>query len=441
LNVTDTRKSRVRWLLVFWMFVISAVAYVDRVNISIAGPTIAREFGLDNIHLGWVFSAFLAGYALFQTPGGGLADRIGPRLVIALGVIWWAIFTSLVTVLSPGIAGLFVWLIALRFGLGLGEAVVYPASNCMIASWIPSDERGVANGIIFAGVGFGAGITPPFIAWLMLHYGWRSSFWGSAVLGLAAGAIWYTVARDNPRQHPAVSGSELTHIEQGLPEAEVRGEKNRLPWRAILSDGNVLAVSFSYFTYGYAAYIFFSWFFIYLNTVRKLDVRHSSYYTMLPFMAMAVASPLGGWISDVLVRRHGRRVGRCYTAFAAMAACAVFIAVGSRVANAQIASVVLAGGAGALYLSQSAFWAVSADIGKRSAGSVSGFMNMCSQIGGAVTASLTPWIASHWGWTASFMTAAALCALGALAWLAVIPGRSGSPANAAAPGAKILEHG
>jgi ACS family glucarate transporter-like MFS transporter len=419
------------------MFVISAVAYVDRVNISIAGPTIAKEFGLDNIHLGWVFSAFLAGYALFQTPGGRLADRIGPRLVITLGVVWWAVFTSLVTLLSPGMAGLLFALLALRFGLGMGEAVVYPASNCMIASWVPSEERGIANGIIFAGVGFGAGITPPFIAWLMLHHGWRSSFWGSAVLGLAAGAVWYVIARDDPRRHPSVSVSELAHIEQGLAAS---GEKKRLPWGAILSDRNVLAVSFSYFTYGYAAYIFFSWFFIYLNTVKKLDVRHSSYYTMLPFMAMAVASPLGGWISDVLVRRHGRRVGRCYTACAAMAACAVFIGAGSAVANAQIASVVLAGGAGALYLSQSAFWAVSADIGNRSAGSVSGFMNMCSQIGGAVTASLTPWIAEHWGWTASFMTAAALCALGAAAWLAVQPGKIGSPTPAAV-GRKILERG
>ncbi|MGH9585049.1 MAG: MFS transporter [Bryobacteraceae bacterium] len=436
--MTQARVSRVRWLLVFWMFVISAVAYVDRVNISIAGPTIAKEFGLDNVHLGWVFSAFVVGYAIFQTPGGRLADRIGPRLVIALGVVWWAVFTCLVTLLSPGIAGLFFWLLAVRFGLGVGEAVVYPASNCIVASWIPSHERGVANGFIFAGVGFGAGITPPLIAYLMLHYGWRSSFWASAVLGLAAGAVWYAIARDHPRQHAAVSTAERAHIERGLPETRSPG-KARLPWRIILSDRNVLAVSFSYFTYGYAAYIFFSWFFIYLNTVRKLDVRHSSYDTMLPFLAMAVGSPLGGWISDILVKRSGMRIGRCYTACAAMAACAAFIAAGSMVASAQLASVVLAGGAGALYLSQSAFWAVSADIGKRSAGSVSGFMNMCGQIGGALTASATPWIAANWGWTASFMTAAALCALGAAAWLAVQPGRIGAAAAPARPDAKILE--
>ena len=67
--------GRVRWVLIFWMFVISAISYLDRVNISIAGGSIAKEFGLDNIQLGWVFSAFVLGYALFQAPGGRLAAK------------------------------------------------------------------------------------------------------------------------------------------------------------------------------------------------------------------------------------------------------------------------------------------------------------------------------------------------------------------------------
>jgi ACS family glucarate transporter-like MFS transporter len=81
----------------------------------------------------------------------------------------------------------------------------------------------------------------------------------------------------------------------------------------------------------------------------------------------------------------------------------------------------LAGGAGALYLSQSSFWSVSADIGGKSAGSVSGFMNMIGQFGGVTTASVTPLVARDWGWNASFLMAAGLCAVGALAWLAVKP--------------------
>src|ERR1035441_1879276 len=88
-------RGRVRWVLIFWMFVISAIAYLDRVNISIAGHFIQEEFHLSNVQLGWVFSAFVLGYALFQAPGGRLADRFGPRRILLLAAVWWAIFTSL----------------------------------------------------------------------------------------------------------------------------------------------------------------------------------------------------------------------------------------------------------------------------------------------------------------------------------------------------------
>jgi ACS family glucarate transporter-like MFS transporter len=404
------------------MFLVSAIAYLDRVNISIAGPTIAKEFHLDNVQLGWIFSAFVLGYALFQAPGGRISDRFGPRSTLMIGVIWWGVFTSLITFLPAGMGGLLAVLIGIRFCLGMGEAVVYPASNCIVAQWIPSSERGVANGFIFCGVGFGAGITPPLIGYLMLNYGWRWSFWASAALGLLAGGIWYVVARDTPRRHPWITKEEIQYIEAGLPQPGRKAHDHaRLSWLSILTNRHILAVTFSYFCYGYAAYIFFSWFFIYLNTVRGLNLRNSMYYTMLPFLAMAVCSPLGGWISDRLTKRCGKRTGRCVLAAVAIGFCSVFIALGTQVQSAELASVVLAGGAGALYISQSSFWSVSADIGGTSAGSVSGIMNMGCQLGGTLTASLTPLIAQHFGWTTSFLVAAAFCAAGSLAWLLVHP--------------------
>ena len=142
---------------------------------------------------------------------------------------------------------------------------------------------------------------------------------------------------------------------------------------------------------------------------------------MLPFIAMATCSPLGGWISDRLTKRYGKRIGRCGVAAASIALAGGFLAMGTLAADARLATIVLAGGAGALYLSASCFWSVTADLGGTSAGSVSGVMNMCNQTAGALTASLTPWIAAQFGWTASFLVAATLCLVGALAWLVVNP--------------------
>ncbi|MBV8865618.1 MAG: MFS transporter [Acidobacteriaceae bacterium] len=409
-----------RWLLIFWIFLVSAVAYLDRVNISIAGRSIAQEFHLSDIQLGGVFSAFVLGYAAAQAPAGWLADRIGPRLILLIGVVWWAVFTSLITVISPKLREIFLIAASIRFCLGVGEAVVYPASNCIVAAWMPSSERGLANGWIFSGVGFGAGVTPPLITYIMIHYGWRASFWCSAGLGLMVGAIWFLVARNNPRQHPWVTEKELALIEAGLPAGE-SGIKNRLSWSAILTNGDVLLITFSYFTYGYVAYIFFSWFFIYLNEIRHLNLRQSSLYTMLPFLAMTAGSLLGGWISDRLTRSLGKRAGRCGVAAFGIGLAAIFLALGTQAQSAQLATFTLAGGAGALYLAQSSFWSMSADIGGPSAGSVSGLMNAGGQIGAAVTVSLTPAIALHSGWNASFLAAAGLCACGSLAWVFVRP--------------------
>jgi len=414
-------EGRVRWVLIFWILAISAVSFLDRVNISIAGPSIEREFHLDHIQLGWVFSAWIVGYALFQAPSGRLADRFGPRRILFWGTLWWAVFTGLTALVPAQIAGSLALLVAVLFLLGTGESVVYPTSNRLVAAWIPSQERGLANGLIFAGVGIGSAVTPPFIAYIIYHHGWRWSLWACGLIGLIIGACWFFIARDEPKDHPWVSAEEASHISAGLPRATRSAESQFLPWRTILVSQNVWVLTASYFGFVYVAYIFFTWFFTYLSTVRGLNLKASAGYSVLPFAAMAAGSFLGGWISDRTTRRYGKRAGRCFSASASTAMAAVFVALGTQVRDARLASIVLAGGAGALYLSQSAFWSVSSDIGGRSAGSVSGLMNMGGQFGGATTASLTPFLAKHFGWEMSFGAAASFCLLSAVAWLMVDP--------------------
>jgi MFS transporter, ACS family, glucarate transporter len=426
------RRTRVRYFLAFWLFILSGVAFLDRTNISIAGLQISTEYGLSNQRLGWVFSAFLIGYASFQLPAGWLAARFGPRRVLTLGVLWWGVATALTALLPSGIEHAVALLIAIRFGLGVGEAVIYPAANQFVARWVPIEERGFINGLIFAGVGAGSGLTPPLLTWLITHHGWRAAFWFSALIGLVAGAIWWVAARDTPEEHPAVSALELREIRNGLsfatpapmsaadpPSTSVA--PTTISWRAIFHRRDLPALMTGYFSFGYIAWIFFSWFFLYMAQVRGFDLKSSAYYTMFPFISMTICCLFGGVISDWLTRAYGLRVGRCGLAAVALLLTAAFLVLGSQVHSPQVAGVILAGGAGALYLSQSSFWSVSVDIAGRSSGVFSSMVNMGGQIGGAVTASLTPWIAQRFGWVTSFAVAAALAVVGAVCWMTVHP--------------------
>jgi ACS family glucarate transporter-like MFS transporter len=426
------RRTRVRFFLAFWLFVISGVAFLDRTNISIAGLQISSEYGLGNQRLGWIFSAFLIGYAGFQLPAGWLAARFGPRRVLTLGIMWWGVATGLTALLSSSISHAVMLLIAVRFALGAGEAVVYPAANQFVARWVPVKERGFINGLIFAGVGAGSGLTPPLLTWLITHHGWRAAFWFSAVIGLVVGAVWWFAARDTPEEHSRVSAAELREIHEGLSStpavvvpvgSPVKPEPASISWRAIFHRRDLPALMVGYFSFGYIAWIFFSWFFLYMAQVRGFDLKSSARYAMLPFLSMTVFCLVGGVLSDRITQRYGLRMGRCGLASVALFLTAIFLVLGSQVHSPQLAGIILAGGAGALYLSQSSFWSVSVDIAGRSSGVFSSMVNMGGQIGGAVTASLTPWVAQRFGWTTSFAIAAALAVAGAICWMTVHPER------------------
>ena len=170
-----------------------------------AGIYLAKEYGIDKVELGWVFSAFLLGYAAFQIPAGWVVGKLGPRLTLTLGLVWWGVFSVAVVLVPPAMKGALWMLIAVRFVLGMGEAVAYPSSNQFIAAWFPTQERGKANGWVFGGVGFGAAISQPLVAAIMLGYGWRAVFYFSAAIGLLVGVFWYWFSRDTPQEHPKVT--------------------------------------------------------------------------------------------------------------------------------------------------------------------------------------------------------------------------------------------
>jgi ACS family glucarate transporter-like MFS transporter len=389
-----------------------AVSFIQRVNISIAGHSIAHDFHLSDLQLGKLFSAFFISYGLFQIAGGWAVDRLGPRRVLALAAVLWAAFSVLTASFPVGLAQAFLMMWSVRFLLGMSESVMFPSSNRWVANWIPTAERGLANGLIFAGVGVGSALTPPLIRYAMVQFGWRASFCICGGVGLLAAAGWYSLARDHPDQHSWVNDAERKWIHEGIPQGDPV-DAPKITWSAILGSKDVWAIALSYFCLGYTPGFFFTWFFIYLNRVRGMSLQTASYYGMLPFIAMSLGAAFGGWLADVISRDFGRWWGRCGVAAFGMA--------GSG------ASAVLAAGAGSIYIAQSSYWTLSADLGKGSSGTLSGFINMACIIGDALAAIATPAIAAHYGWTASFLTSATFCVIGGTLWLVVNPNRSLTP--------------
>jgi MFS transporter, ACS family, glucarate transporter len=409
----------IRAALVFWLFLLSAIAFLDRTNLTIAGPQISREYGLDNVRLGWVMSAFLVGYAGSMVLAGWIAVRLGPRRALTVGVLWWGVFTLATAAVPPSMRGALWVLIAVRFGLGMGEAIMYPATNQFVARWIPLNERGRVNGVIFAGIGAGSAVAPPLLTAIILGYGWRSGFWFCAAIGVVCGIVWYLIASDAPQQHPWVSAKELATIRAGI--LEDHNPKPPIPWGAIVRSRSMLLLTFACFCFGYIAWIFLGWFYLYMAQARHLDLKASALYSRIPFIAMTTFCLIGGVLCDWIAKEYGLRMGRSAPAVVGLVLCGGLLIAGSHAATATLAAVTLAAGVGGLYISQSSYWSVTADIGGRNAGVVSSIMNTGAQVGGAVTTTLTPWLAQQFGWSASFLAAALLAFAGALAWLGVNP--------------------
>ncbi|MFN7925787.1 MAG: MFS transporter [Bryobacteraceae bacterium] len=141
-SLSDLKPSRARYWVIFFAVTLAILAYIDRVCISMAMPTMAADLGMDKVQQGYIFSAFAIAYAAFEIPGGWLGDWMGPRKVLMRIVLWWSAFTAL-----TGFMYNFVSLWITRFLFGAGEAGCFPNLTKSFTIWLPAAERVRAQGI------------------------------------------------------------------------------------------------------------------------------------------------------------------------------------------------------------------------------------------------------------------------------------------------------
>lgn len=405
---TETSTTGPRWGVLALLFAISAVTYMDRVNISVTARQMMPAYGMTDQDMGYVFSAFVFGYALCQIPGGRLGDRWGARVVLACALIWWSLCTVLTAVVATlplaSLVGTVGALVLVRFLLGVGESVALPNFNRAVADWMPPGRRGLGIGIAIGGIGIGAAVTPPLASWVMVNFHWQSVFYLSAVIGLAVALLWVLCSKDRaPAARP------------------VAGAAAAIPWRYILRSRSLWWLVGSYACLGYVAYIYMSWFYLYLVNVRGIDLLRGGWLAAGPFLAILLFCPLGGWVTDRLVPTLGLRKARLSIGMLGMALAGGLIAIGAQVESQTLAIVCLSLGAGWLYFTVGAYWSVTTDLSKTHAGTLSGVMNTGANVGGIISPSLTPWLADHFGWTASLLVAAVIAFCGGLMWMKVDP--------------------
>lgn len=403
------RPTRVRYIVLAFTVAVYMITYMDRVVISNAAPVIQKEFGFSLITMGWILASFRWAYALFQIPGGWLGDRIGPRRALAIIVIWWSAFTSLTAFAWSAVS-----MIVVRFLFGIGEAGAFPIATRSLSRWMLPGERGFAQGITHAGSRLGAAMTPPLVVWIITRYNWRAAFITFGIMGVVWAVAWLFYYRNVPDEHPGTNLAERDLIRTATGGAQ-RRVGAAVPWRKILASSGLWYLAAMYFCYNYCLATYLDWFPTYLHQYRGYDLKRMGFYASLPLLAGTVGDLTGGWLSDVLLRmtsnvKRSRRV----VAVGGFLVAAAGIVPATLTADPQTCVAWSCIAFFGLEITVGVSWAIPLDIGGDCAGSVSSVMNMCGNIGGAISPAALAYLVKAYGWNVPFLVASMLCAIGAL---------------------------
>lgn len=404
-----------RYFLVGGTFLLTLLLYIDRICISVAKDPIANTLQLSDAQMGWVMSVFALGYALFQTPSGMLADRLGPRKILTAIVALWSIFTSL-----TAYAWNFTSLLIIRLLFGAGESGAFPAVSRAVFSWIPLNERGTITGINFSGSRIGAAFALPFLSILMDSIGWKHTFLVLGFLGTVWAVLWYGFFRDKPEDHPYLKQQEKEYII--LNRQQTTTIKQKITLRQMFANRNMWLAMIQYFCSNFTFFFALTWLYPHIKEQFHLDLVSAGLYASLPLIAGAFGNWFSGWLVDKIYKKGHWRLSRVLPAVIGF----IFSATGllggifTHNINSDVLFLSLAIFGADMTLPPS--WSFCVDIGKENSGAVSGNMNMAGNLGSFLTSLAFPYFLM-WAGNANvfFYTAGLLSIIGAIAWLGMRP--------------------
>lgn len=296
--------TRRRFWVYILLFLFNVIAYVDRVNISVAGKSIAGELHLSPVALGYLFSSFFWAYVVMMLPGGKLIDRWGSHVVAAVATAVWSAAQML-----TGAAGNFAVMLLTRLGLGVGEAPFAPVTYRSVRAWGPYTERGTAIAFISAGASLGPALGAPVVAWLIQALSWRWSFVCTGAVGFIWVVVWSSLV-STPEKTRWIPEPERQRIlaerDAGIEPPSHGGVGYlgllRAPamWGLFVSQGCLV----------YSLYLYLTWLPNYLQNARGLSLVESGVFTSIPFFVATVLNVVVNWIGDKMLSTEAIHAGK-----------------------------------------------------------------------------------------------------------------------------------
>jgi sugar phosphate permease len=351
------------------------IEYIDRVNLSIAAPLLKSEMHLSNTQLGLALSAFGYCYAIFQVINGYLGDRIGPRRMLAISGVLWALGT-----LTTGVTGGLLTLVMSRALVGLGEAGTIPNATRAMTNWVPVAKRGFAQGFTHSSARAAAAITPPLIVLMIPLLGWRGAF---IALGCASAiwvAVWLLYFRDDPRRHPSITAAEI----DALPAYAGPSHRTAVPWSPLIR--RILPVTLVFFCHAWTLWLYLSWLPSFFVGVYGIDLKSTALFTSGVFLAGVLGDTAGGLLTDALYRRTGNlNTARRNVIIMGFGGSLLFLACVLFVRDRTTIALCLAAALFCLESTEGPIWAVPMDVAPAYAGVASGFISTAAGIAAVVS--------------------------------------------------------
>jgi sugar phosphate permease len=438
------RPTLVRYQVLAFGCTLALIAYIYRVGFANLGHDLKEQFHLGDQEWGYLLAIFLLSYGAFEVPWGVLGDRFGARHVLAVVSVASALLTGAVAlaVLVPGdrsislpaslswsagqevgyrLALPFAFLLALRFLFGAVQAGLFPPLSRAMADWMPVQERGTAQGLIWMTSRLGGFLAPLVLFYLVFWLGgWARAMAALTVLGILWTAAFWPWFRNRPEGMPQVNAAERARIAAGRAAAPPPGAA-RIPWRALLRSRSVWALCLMYGCSGFAGNFFVTFLPTYLRDHRHLTADQTKWLSGLPLACGIVGCGLGGLISDAIIRRTGnRRWARRVPGVVGLAGAGAAVLSTVWVRDPILLGVLLCLTFFGNDLTMGPAWAACADIGERCAGTLGGKMNMVGNLVGGTTGTLlTGYLLERHQVVAIFVVFACTFCLGSLAWFGV----------------------